>query len=193
MNFKSAIFKYKKIIMLALVFVAVIICVVATYVTEYNVNKIHVEELFTVEETRKYRSSSDFLDFFETFTITETTVIDPFTDEDGEPNPGSRTYTVVTKVKENTETEIKRVSLKLCLAADWIHYISKIGSSSTNMTLDRDNIISISDIDTRFPAAGNLWFVTVKEPTLYVLASWSENNTHYYTYLQYEHSEYSSK
>lgn len=188
MTFKSAIFKYKKIIMLALVLIAVITCVVATYVTEYNINKIHVEELFTVEETRKFKTEREFIENFSSFVIKSTSEIDPSTDpETGETDLGERIFTVNAKLEEGKN--LKKLSLKLCLAADWIHYISKLGTSSSDMNLSVEHTITIN-IDRIFPANGNLWFVTVKQPKLYVLATWSENNTHYYTYLEYDYAEY---
>ena len=191
MNFKSAIFKYRKLIMLTLSLVAVIICLVATYVTEYNNNKIEIEELFTIEETRKYKTSEEFLNFFDSFSIVLSKEVDPHEDENGNLVKTTKTFTVSTTLKETSE--IKKVSMKICLAADWVNYVSNIGSSSSNMTLDSDNTIQITGIDTKFPLEGNLWFVKVDQPTLYVLVYWSENNTHYYTYLQYTHSEYKAK
>lgn len=188
MTFKSAIFKYRKIIMLSLALIAVIICIVATYVTEYNNNKVEVETLFTVEETRKYKTSDEFDAYFDNFEIKLTKEIAPHKDENDNFVTGTKTFTVTTALKENVT--IKKVQLKLCLAADWVGYKSNVGTSSSNMNLELENTIVINGIDTTFPMNGNLLFVNVKEPTLYVLASWSEDNIQYYTYLTFEASQY---
>ena len=64
-NILKFISKYKKIIFIGLILVSVIICICATYITEYNKTKVNPEELLT--STYEYKDSSEFLNNFNSF------------------------------------------------------------------------------------------------------------------------------
>lgn len=187
---KTSILKYKKIIMLALVLIAVVICICATYITEYNLNKVSREEVLTTEVTSQYKSSEEFLKNFAKFQLYLSQDVKPYTDED-KIVYGKKVFT--TLMVANEDAEVKgTVKLTIGLGANWIKYISKTENKA--VTLGKATDITIEGIDLIFPTEGKLWFVKVEQPTLYVLAEWSDySGTKYHTYLEYDYNTYSVK
>ena len=63
----------RKLILLGSIILAVIICIVATYVTEYTLNKVSPEKAYesTIQETWVEVSEEDFMKHFTTFSMTE--------------------------------------------------------------------------------------------------------------------------
>ena len=179
-----SITKYKKIIMLVLIVVAAIICVAATYITEYNVNEVTREDVFPTDETMKgYTSKEDFLANFTEFEIVLTKVVDPY-----DETLGKHTFTVNTTAAETSKIK-GNLSVSIALGANWVKYISKTGTS--NVEIGKENeTVEISSIDQTFPLKGDLLFVSNIEPTVYVLVEWSEkDNSQHYTYLEFDYSE----
>ena len=176
--------KYKKIIMLVLVLVATIICISATYITEYNLNKVTREDVFpTNEEKTGFRTEEEFLANFTEFKITLDKVIDPY-----DETLGKHTFIV-----EATETETSKIkgdlTVSIALGANWIKYISNTGKSSIEIGEENEKV-EISNIDVKFPAKGDLLFVSNIEPTVYVMIEWSEkDNSKHYTYLEFDYSD----
>jgi hypothetical protein len=181
---KLSITKYKKIIMLSLILVAAIICVAATYITEYNINEVTREDVFPTDETKKgYTSEEDFLKNFTEFKIELTKVVDPY-----DETLGKHTFTVNTTAAE-TSTIKGDISVTIALGANWVKYISNTGKATVEIG-EENETVEINGIDQTFPLDGNLLFVTNIEPTVYVLVEWSEkNNSHHYTYLEFDYSE----
>ena len=189
----SKILKYKKIIMLALILVAAIICVSAAYITEYNKTKIDVETLFTdIEEGRTFVDSEEFLKNYEYFHIfLKEGSSDAYLNSNDELVSGTQRFSVVSKNADSYSIRKDTVSIQAILAADWIGFISS-SASTTKYTSGKDATLTISNIAQIFPAKGDLWFTGAKHPTLYVLVKWSEKDgQRYYTYLELEYKEYS--
>lgn len=190
MSKKLSLFKYKKLIMLTLIVVAVVICVFATYITEYNINKVSREEVLTTEVTSTYKDKDEFLSNFSEFKIYLSQDIEPYTDN-GVMTYGKKVFTIKTTANENSQVK-GTVKITLGLGADWIKYISK--TVTKTVTVGKQVDATIVDIDKTFPTDGKLWFVTVDHPTLYVLAEWSDySGTKYHTYLEYDYETYSVK
>lgn len=189
---KISLSKYKKIIMLALVLVSIIICVFATYISEYNLNKVSREDVLTMEMTKNYKSSEEFLENFSVFNIYLSENIAPY--KDGETLVAGKQVFTVNTVASATSQVKGDLKITIGLGANWIKFISKTGSNEKVEVGSNDEKITINNIETTFPAKGDLWFVTVDAPTLYVLVEWSEkNNSQYYTYLEYDYETYSQK
>ena len=179
-----SITKYKKIIMLALIVVAVIICVTATYITEYNINKVTREDIFPTDETKKgYTSEEDFLENFTEFEIVLTKVIDPY-----DETLGKHTFTVNTTAAETSKIK-GNLSVSIALGANWVKYTSNTGTATVEIGEENEKV-EISGIDQTFPLKGDLLFVSNIEPTVYVLVEWSEkDNSQHYTYLEFDYSD----
>ncbi len=189
MSKKFSLLKYKKIIMLALVLIAIVICVFATYITEYNINKVSREDVLTTEVTSAYEESNVFLNNFSDFKIYLSQEIVPYKDND-ELVYGKKVFTVITVASE--DSEIKTVKFTIGLGANWIKYISN--TATKTVTIGKNTDITISNIDTVFPTNGKLWFVNVTHPTLYVLVEWSDYaGSKHHTYLEYDYKTYSVK
>ena len=183
---KISITKYKKIIMLILILVAVIICTAATYITEYNVNKVSREDVFTTEMTKTFKSFNEFKEGnFSKFEITLEKVVEPY-----DNTLGSHTFLIETTATETSQVK-KTIKVSLALGADWVKYISDVDYK--NITVgDINQKITIDNIDTKFPIKGNLLFLPEIQPTLYVMIEWSEkDNSQYYTYLELSYEDYS--
>lgn len=176
--------KYKKIIMLALILVATIICVSATYITEYNLNKVIREDIFPTEEGKTgFRTEEEFLANFTEFEIVLDKIIEPY-----DEISGKHTFLVKTTAAEtsNIKGEIK---VTMALGANWIKYISDTGSSSIEIGKENETV-EIRNIDTKFPAKGDLLFVSNIEPTVYVMVEWSEkDNSKHFTYLEFDYND----
>lgn len=185
----SKILKYKKIIMLSLILVAVIICVCATYITEWRKNKIDVETLFTtIEEDRTFKDNDEFLENYEYFYIYLLEGKDAYMNDNDSLVSGTKKFKVVSKDSE--DMDIKNVSIQIKLAANWIGFQSN-DASTNKYTSSNETTLTISNITQIFPAKGKLLFTNVKQPTLYVLIKWSDNSgDRYYTYLEMEYKEY---
>ena len=192
MKLKDLIFKYRKIIMLALVLVSVIIIITAMYVTEYNNNKVTREDVLTSTPSGEYKDSNEFLKLFDTFKIYMSDEQTVMFDDNGEVlQHGSRTFTIDTKLKENADIQ-KDVYVTLGLGANWVKYIAT--TSRSKIYLGESGKIKFSNVDALFPLQGDLLFLPKLEPTLYVLIEWSNSlNKNFYTYLEYEYSVYSIK
>ena len=192
MKIKDLIFKYRKIIMLALVLVSVVIIITAMYVTEYNNNKVTREDVLTSTPSGIYKDSKDFTEQFDTFKIYLTSELEVMFDDNGEIlEDGTRKFAIETKLKDSAN--IKKVAVTLGMGANWVKYISSTGSNS-DIDLDDTDNITINGIDTLFPLQNDLWFTPKLQPTLYVLIEWTDTlNAKYHTYLQYDYSVYSVK
>lgn len=192
MSKMSKVLKYKKIIMIALVFVALIICVTATYVTEYNKNKVEVETLFEApEEDREYKDEKDFYKNFEYFEIyLNVGSEEAYVDSNGHLIPGKLKYTVESKKGENYNLR-GSISIQAANGANWIGYRSEVSASKTHQP-GEITMITINNVNQIFPAKGKLWFTNVNKPTLYVMVKWTEkDNERYYTYIELKYDEYS--
>lgn len=188
MDKKISILKYKKIIMLALIVISVVIIIAATYITGYNVNKVVREDVLTQDMSAKiYKSSEDFLGNFDEFKIY-------LSDErvyTKDVQEGWREFTVIAKT--NTESDIKKeIYVTLGMGANWVKYISELSDRET-VKIGEEREIKIENIEQKFPLKSSLLFTPKVEPTLYVLVEWSELNTNYYTYLEYDYKTYSIK
>ena len=178
--------------MLVLVLIAVIICAFATYLTEYNKNKVTATDVITAELGENYEevSNDEFLANFETFDISLTNYIKPW-DNGGTLEKGTKTFTIVTKANENSKIRGK-IKVTIGLGANWIGY--KSVTVSKTFEVGASNItLNITDITDDFPMKGKLWFTKVEQPTLYVLVEWSEvlNTKPYrYTFLEYDYNDY---
>ena len=194
------ILKYKKVIMLSLIFVSLIIIVTATYVTEFSKNKVTVEDAFNKDEiTRTYVDSEEFLSNFETFAVylaDDETQKKPYKDENGNIVKGQMTFKIAALKKDDSEYK-GTISVVGRLGANWINYLSDKSSTVSVKTTGTYGYtytpgkLEIKNIDQIFPAKGKLWFTSVENPTLYLLITWSEvDNTQYYTTLEYSYDEY---
>ena len=181
---KISITKYKKIIMLILVVVAAIVCIAATYITEYNINKVTREDVFTTEMTKTYKSADEFLENFTEFKIVLDKVVEPY-----EETLGKHTFMIETEAAETSQLK-SEIKVSIALGADWIKYISEI--QNRNVTIGKDDqSITIKNIDTKFPAKSNLLFTPKVQPKLYAMVEWSEKDGYqYYTYLEFDYNEY---
>jgi hypothetical protein len=187
---KLPLLKYKKLIMLLLVVLAVVICVFATYITEYNLNKVSREDVLTTEVTSSYESNEELLENFKEFKIYLSKDVEPYKDN-GEMVYGKKEFTIITEAKEDSEIK-GTIKVTIGLGANWIKYISKTATKS--VTVGKETTLTISDIDTSFPANGYLLFVQVDSPVLYVLVEWSDYaGSRHHTYLEYNYKTYSVK
>ena len=66
--------------MLLLVVLAVVICVFATYITEYNQNEVSREDVLTAEVTSSYESNEELLENFKEFKIYLSKDVEPYKD-----------------------------------------------------------------------------------------------------------------
>ena len=188
---KFSIFKYKKIIMLALILVAIVIIVAAAYITDYTANTVTREEVLTIEPKGEYRSSDDFLKNFKTFEIAiddNRGLITPHTDTNGNLIPGYFKFRIKSELVE--ETNLKNtVTVYGGLGANWIKFISNTGKVSFTPG-SINTTFKVDGIETTFPTQGHLLFIEVDYPTLYVLVEWQELTSYYYTYLEYTPDQY---
>ena len=188
MNKKFSLLKYKKIIMLSLILIAVIICLCATYITEYNLNKVSREDVLTTEVTSAYETNEDFLSNFSEFTIYMSQDIKPYKDND-ELVYGKKVFTILTQASDNSEIK-GTIKVTIGLGADWIKYISS--TASKTVTIGKNAEVTISSIDKSFPENGKLPLVSVEAPTLYVLVEWSDYaGSRHHTYFEYDYKTYS--
>ena len=69
--------------------------------------------------------------------------------------------------------------------------IAACDNSNPNTIVGEENEkVEISNIDVKFPAKGDLLFVSNIEPTVYVMIEWSEkDNSKHYTYLEFDYSD----
>ena len=193
MKNKISILKYKKIIMLSLVLISVIIVIAAMYITEFNINKVTREDVLTKTPAGIYKEFKDFDEQFETFKIYLDSEDEFMKDDEGNIlEYGIRKFGIETKLKD--ASDISKVNITLGMGANWVKYISSSASSGSNgIDLNDTDYISFNDLDTLFPLQGKLLFLPKLQPTLYVLIEWSELNTNYHTYVEYEYSQYSIK
>lgn len=191
MKQKFNILKYKKIIMLALILISIVIIITATYITTYNNNKVTREDVLTADMSSKIQKDfeKDFITHFDEFKIYLDDEEEVKYDGDKLFETGSRTFSVENKVKE--DSTVSNIKVTLGMGANWVKYISdtRTGSVKNNSS----TTITISNIEELFPLQGDLWFLPKLEPTLYVMVEWSEYNTNYYAYYEYDYSVYSVK
>ncbi len=179
---------YKKIIFIALILVSVVICVFATYITEYNKTKVNPEELLT--STYEYKDSEEFLENFNSFVIYSSKSDKAYMDGDT-IKKGTEEFKILVQLKDGSDVS-DSMTVKLALAADWISF--KTSPAQRNITIDgKEETIKITNIDQIFPATGKLWFTKVNHPTLYVLVEWNEFSQYYYTRLEFSYDQYSKK
>ena len=189
---EKGIFKYRKIIMLVLILIAVIICISATYITTYEANVVTREDVITKQVTSTYKSSEEFLSNFEKFEIKLTQAIDPYKDNAGTEVLGSYKFKVENKTNESSRIR-ETVDLKVTagLGANWIGFKSQTAANNSVDVNSSTATLTIKNIDTIFPTVGPLWFVNVDAPTLYVLVEWSEiDGSQFHTYLEFSEAEY---
>lgn len=188
---KFSILKYKKIIMLVLIVISVAIITTAAYVTNYNLNEVTREDVLTVEPKGEYRSNEEFYKNFKTFSIKiddNRGLITPHTSANGELVPGYYKFKIHSELAEGTNLK-NSVTVTGGLGANWIKFISKTGK--TSFTPGSVNAtFKIEGIEQTFPSSGDLLFIKVDYPTLYVLVEWQELSTYYYTYLELTPDQY---
>jgi hypothetical protein len=191
MKQKFNILKYKKIIMLALILISIIIIITATYITTYNNNKVTRVDVLTADMSSKIQKDfeKDFITHFDEFKIYLDDEEEVKYDGDKLFETGSRTFSVENKVKE--DSTVSNIKVTLGMGANWVKYISDTRTSSVKN--NSSTTITISNIEELFPLQGDLWFLPKLEPTLYVMVEWSEYNTNYYAYYEYDYSVYSVK
>ena len=186
------IFKYKKLIMLVLIVLGFGICVLGAYQATYKKNVIEATDVIPNTLTGYEKSTSeDFLSNFDKFEIKQTSFIKPWTDNNGNTVVGLKTFTVSTQVNANSKIRGK-IKVTIGLGANWVSYISETFGDEVTLGKDTDLTININ-FDDLFPKEGNLWFIEVEQPTLYVLVEWSEElNTkpYKYAYLEFDYSQY---
>lgn len=185
----SKILKYKKIIMLALILVAAIICVSASYITEYNKTKVSAETIFTtIEETRTYKDSEEFYKHFEYFHIYASEYKTAHEDLNGNLVNGKAVFTIKSKNAENCKA--KNINVSVALAANWIEF-QALNDQAKDHSSKNETTIKISNINQIFPAKGKLWFTGADQPTLYVMIKWTENETNrYYTFIELSYDQF---
>ena len=177
--------------MIALVLIAVIICVTASYVTEYNKNKVDAETIFEApEEDREYKSAKEFYENFEYFEIyLAEGSSEAYYDQNDSLISGTQRFLIESKKGENYNLR-NTVTLQFALGANWIGYTSNV-TSAKSPEVGEKTTVTISNIEQIFPAKGNLLFTNVKKPTLYVMVKWTEkDNERYYTYIELKYKEY---
>ena len=191
MKQKFNILKYKKIIMLALILISIVIIITATYITTYNNNKVTREDVLTADMSSKIQKDfeKDFITHFDEFKIYLDDEEEVKYDGDKLFETGSRTFSVENKVKE--DSTVSNIKVTLGMGANWVKYISETRTGSVKN--NSSTTITISNIEELFPLQGDLWFLPKLEPTLYVMVEWSEYNTNYYAYYEYDYSVYSVK
>ena len=177
--------------MLALILVAIAIIIPAIYITDYNVNKVTREDVLTQDMSSKdFKSKEEFLSNFEEFKIYLSNETEAKF-ENGkllEGEEGSREFTVKKKENENSKITSEYIKVTLGMGANWVKYISETRTSNIK---GESQTIELGNLEVLFPLKGDLLFLPEVEPTLYVLVEWSELGENYYTYLEYEYSEYS--
>ena len=186
---KVSIFKYKKIIMLVLILVAIAIIIPAIYITEYNINKVTREDVLTQDMSSKdFKSSDEFLSNFEEFVIYLSNETEAKFDNGKLFEEGSREFTVDAKEKTDSKITSEYIKVTIGMGANWVKYIS---ATATGNVRSAKHTIELNNLKENFPLQGNLLFLPKIEPTLYVLVEWSELGENYYTYLEYDYSQYS--
>lgn len=201
MALKQNIMKYKKVIMLSLIVVSIVICVLATYITGANKNKVTAEDVFadilTEQYYEKYEevSSEDFLANFESFHIYQSKYLEPY-----DETLGYRYFKIDATKKEDSKIK-NPIKVYVGLGANWVGY--SVHSNSAEVDLNKisqakeyywkiDNITS----DDTFPMKGNLLFTKAKEPTMYVLIEWTTEigkNNNKYTILEIDYETFTQK
>jgi tRNA threonylcarbamoyl adenosine modification protein YjeE len=129
---KFSIFKYKKIIMLALILVAIAVIVTAAYITDYSANTVSREDVLTMEPKGEYRSNEDFFKNFKTFEITldyNKGLITPHTDSNGNLVAGYYRFRITSELAEKTNLK-NNVTVYGGLGANWIGFISNTGKTT---------------------------------------------------------------
>ena len=176
---KVNILNYKKLIMLGVLLVAVIICVTATYVTEYNKNKVTAEDVLKISEIqREYVELDEFLENFKSFKVELTEKLNPNEKTD---TKGKREYVITVEFEKDAEFENDKFTAKIGLGANWVGYVSALKETTISES-NVERVITISPIDHTFPTKGGLWFTSVEGPTVYLLLQWSYDGKDFYTY-----------
>lgn len=187
------IFKYKKIVMLALIVLGLCICVAGAYLTTYKRNLVTIEDVIPTKLTGYEKvSEEEFLANFNKFEIKETSYIKPF-ENNGTAIDGYKTYTVYAEAADGSKI---RGDLKITigLGASWVGYKSETDTQEIKIGKEKQELIINVGFDDVFPQKGKLWFIKAEQPVLYVLVEWSEKlNTkpYKYTYLEFDYSKYS--
>lgn len=199
MALNKKIFKHKRAIMLSLIGIAVVICILATYITGYQVNKVEAEDVFEEILTEDYlnryteASSDEFLANFDEFHIYESYYLEPY-----DSTKGYREFKLsVTKSESyNIKNDIK---VTIGLGANWVNYKALSSNKQVSINPSKVNadkvywtIDGISK-DHVFPIKGGLWFTKAKEPTLYVLVEWTDmvgKNNNKYTILEFDYETF---
>ena len=172
---------------------AVIICVFASYITEYKKTKIDVEALFpmgeAIEEDRIFKDSEEFLKNYEYFYIYTEKYTEATQDSNGNLINGTHKFKVVSK--DAPTNKARSVHFQIKLAANWIGFQSS-EATKNNYSSAKGATLTISNIAQIFPAKGKLWFTKVEEPTLYVLVKWTGvDGLRYYTFMELDYEQYS--
>ena len=205
MNTSKKTIKFKlsnRIIMLCLVVLAVIICVIATFVTEYTTNNVSAEKAFEtkIEEGWVEVSNDDFLKHFITFDLKEDKLITPLFVNGELDTPGKATISLKTEFdnevvnkmdkKERLLNETTTLTVYAKYGADWLGFYSNEASFS-NYTIGSTSPTTrtINDFNQKFPAR-KLLFISIENPELFGLVKWTYNNTTYYTLLTLTANEY---
>ena len=188
----------RKLILLGAIVLGVIIWIIATYVTEYNMNKVSVEKAYesTIQETWVEVSEEDFMKHFTTFSLTESKYIEPIFKGDGSvKESGSAELTLYaeynTSISKKEQKFYANETFKVYAkyAANWIGYYSNQATWSSYQ-VEKTTNAKITGIDQLFPV-NRLLFVTVEAPELFVLITWSDdNNVTNYTLLSLDQSVY---
>lgn len=185
---------YRRLIFLIIVVVAIITCICATYITEYNKNVMNPQKAFADKDVTNLTevSQAEFLNCFSTFEIYATEMIDPIFEGKELLQSGRMKFAIETKLAE--ETNFKGTTFKITakLGASWIGYTSNSSSTITVTVGKKSTALTISNIDKYFPCNGNLWFTSVKHPTLYLYVQWTNTDGQScYTFLTYNYSSFS--
>ena len=177
---KFNLLKYKRLLMIGVLLVAVIICVTATYITEYNKNKVTVDDVLGISaiEGKEHVDFDEFLENFDSFKIHLEEKLNP---NEATATIGKRVYVITVDFADDAEFDSDKFTAKIGLGADWIHYVSDLGSTTVSET-NVERIITISNVNHTFPTSGNLWFTNVDKPTVYLYLEWAVDGESFYTY-----------
>ena len=188
----------RKLILLAAILLSIIVGTIVTYAATSSKNKVNENNVFLEEEmpedTYNKVGNDVFFNLFESFEIIDTSYIKPYYDDNNEvvSSESKLVLNCDSKLRDGVILENNQFVIKFKLGASWINYRSKVSSSYTVTAGKTMSDMKLSGLDQIFPTKGPLWFTKVKNPTLYVMITWtqkigSENNS-YYTILQYEYN-----
>ena len=177
---KFNLLKYKRLIMIGVLLVAVIICVTASYITEYNKNKVTVDDVLNLSaiENKEHVEFDEFLENFDSFKIHLEEKLNP---NEATSTIGKRVYVITVDFADDADFDNDKFTAKIGLGANWVHYVSDLGSTTVSET-NVERTITVSNVEHTFPASGNLWFTNVSKPTVYLYLEWVVDGESFYTY-----------